>query len=133
MLNKETVVISAIFNIFETLNVKNSSQFLQHLRVYSWTTVSMRFPLTVVISCNVWIVQATHEWLSQVTNLSAMNIPAKRNWHPIHEQLIEIEWHLRVILLSSHILFSLLRHFINTSAITILNKFILVQQCNYIY
>ena len=75
----------------------------------SWTTVSMSLPTdTCHLKKVVTIVLATHEWPSQVTDLSTMNIPVKSNSHlflwTINSMTSES------YLMCSRILFSLLRH-----------------------
>ena len=68
---------------------------LWHSTVSPASTVSMRFPLTLVISCNVWIVLASQEWPSSVRKSLSSYHFCKMQFSPIHKQLIQ--WHLRVI------------------------------------
>ena len=89
----ENVAISAISDSFEILNMsssfnKNSSiKEFTHKQQWLW-----EFPLRPATCNKVWNVLTVLEWLSEVTDLSAMHIPAKEEFSPDNNSI-----HLRVI------------------------------------
>ena len=75
------VAISTISNSFEILNVLKTFYSFSSMLNDLWTTVSMSFPIDTLINSYVWNALTTLERPSQVTDLSAMYIPAKSNSH----------------------------------------------------
>ena len=76
-----TVVISAISNSFEILNMLTTIHSFSSKHEWLINNSIYEFPIDTIPSSYVWIMLATLEWPSQVTDLSAMNIPAKSNSH----------------------------------------------------
>ena len=78
---KGNVVISAISNSFEIMNMLTTIHSFSSKHEWLINNSVYEFPIDTIPSSYVWIMLATLEWPSQVTDLLAMNISVKSNSH----------------------------------------------------